>query len=200
MNAAQSKFLVSLALVTGLSGAANASIFLPPGTGPTPLPGATAAAEPDLAGVVLHDVLLPFHINNAGGALLFDGQLQNRVVKSTRTGRLHFYYAIRNTRPGLNGIVRALYTKSFAATPQAFADFRPDGLGTVKPVSAARNAGGGETIQFAFVPSATRLVGGLESRFFFVKTSAFNFVGGGLTYIQLTTGESVAVNTVVPTP
>ena len=190
--------IASFLFAVGTSGVGTASVFLPAGAGPVVLPGATSAAEADLAGTVISDKMIPFSINNAMGAVLFSGQLQNRVVRSSRNGFLHFYYSIRNTRPGLNGVIRSVFTRTFAATPNVFVDWRPDGLGQINPVTATRTSGVGDLIRFNFVPSGSALISGRESKFFFIKTKVANFVAAGQTRIQLTSGEAVVLNTMSP--
>lgn len=177
---------------------AYASVALVPGVAPVALPGTTAAAEADLAGVVVEDNVLPFSISNAAGALLFEGKLQNRVVRSSSTGDLHFYYRVRDTTPGLNGIVKNVVTTSFQAMPRILADWRIDGLGNINPVEASRSSGLGHHIQFAFDTSSNVLVGGAESKFFFVKTHAQKYKNTGKTRIVLTTGDSTVLKTFVP--
>ncbi len=197
------RLMIAPLLFACLSWQASASVFLPIGAGPLPLPGTTAAAETDLAGTVIHDKLIPFQITNGLGSLLFEGTLQNRVVKSSADGTLHFYYYIRNTRPGLNGIVGNVMTSSFATSRYLAVDWRPDGLGQVRPLMASRNAGTGNLVRFTF-PTAVAtaavgvLVGGRESKFFYLKTKVMNFKEIGQTRIQLTTGQFVTLQTMAP--
>lgn len=53
-----------------------------------PLPGTTAAAEPDLAGTVVSDKLVPFSAGSA--ATPVSGTLQVRVVRNA-AGKLSYY-------------------------------------------------------------------------------------------------------------
>lgn len=194
--------LGALAIVTGIlsyNSVSSASVLLPPGSGPTVLVGATAAAEADLGGVVLYDKLLPFTIRGPGGAVLFVGQLQNRVVQSSRTGTLHFYYRIRDTKRGLNGVMEELRTYGFQKMSPLFADWRPDGLGTVHPHTAERSPGAGAIIAFNFDPTGSMaLVSGMESKFFYLKTSAKRYVISGRTSLRLTSGQTVNLQTAMP--
>lgn len=179
--------------------ASSASVALPPGSGPTALVGTTALGESDLGGTVLYDKLLPFSIRGPGGAILFVGSLQNRVVKSARTGTLHFYYRIRNTKAGLNGIIKEVITNRFNQFPDLMVDWRPDGLGNVNPFSAERSPGAGTQISFSFNPTGSPiLVGGEESKFFYIKTKAKKHLLNGRTMIHLTTGEMANLQTAVP--
>lgn len=176
-----------------------ASVALPPGGPAIPLPaGTTAAAEPDLAGTVLRDALIPFTIS-VGGAPVFQGVLQDRVVRSSASGRLHFYRRIRDTRRGLNGVVRSVTIESFAASPRLQADWRPDGLGTVAPTTVQRSVGTGARVRFTFpVAPATALIGGRESRFFYLKGTTLTSSNAGRTRIELTNGASATVDTAMP--
>lgn len=183
-----------------ISAPAFASVALVPGLAPLALPGTTAALEADLAGTVVRDDLIPFRIVNAGGAALFEANLQNRIVRSTGTGRLHFYYRIRDTKPGLNGIVRSIWTDNFQASPRILSDWRQDGLGTVNPKLAERSGGVGQFLRFGFDTTVNVLVGGRESRFFFAKTSAKLFSDQGKTTVQLTSGEFAVLKTLMPIP
>ncbi len=115
-----------------------------------PLPGTTAAGEPDLAGVVLKDDLLRFEIKSATGAVLCAGRLQNRVVRSTKTGFMHFYYRLRDMRPGLPGQIVRVDTVDFRKPNRLLVDFRLDGLGVVAPSRASRNAPPGDRVTFHF--------------------------------------------------
>ena len=192
--------LTSFVVAVTLTGIAKGSVLLPIGGGPVVLPGSTAAAEPDLAGTVMRDNLIPFRVSNAAGSLLFVGELQNRVVRSSRGSVLHFYYSIRNTQAGLNGIISNVYTRSFAPTPTVAVDWRPDGLGQVNPLRATRSIGTGDLIRFNFPSTISALSGGRESKFFFIKTNVLNYALNGQTRIQLTSGESIVLNTAAPIP
>ncbi len=176
----------------------QASQVLSIGSAPIFLPGTTVATEADLGGAVLVDNVIPFRIVNAGSQVLFVGKLQNRVVKSSTTGNLHFYYRIRETQSGLNGIIKSVGSLSFQTSPRLLVDWRPDGLGQVNPIEAQRSTVNGALIQFNFDIADQVLVGGLESKFFYVKTFSKNYSMNGQTKIQLTSGESVILNTAAP--
>jgi hypothetical protein len=158
-----------------------------------PLPSSTAASEPDLAGVVLHDALIPFVVKDTLGRVLCRGRLQDRVVRSTQTGLLHFYYRIRGDRRRQRGRIRSTITLSFGLDTLSVG-YRLDGLGAVNPTSATRTA---DTVQFDFKDPL--LSCSAESRFFFIKTSAKTF-GPGQTALVLSSGQSVTLNTVAPVP
>ena len=193
--------LVSLAsLGLALFNSALASVAAIAGAGPTPIFGTTAAAEADLAGTVVVDNLLPFRIFSPAGALLFEGTLQNRVVQSSATGLMHFYYRIRDTKAGLNGIVKSVITRSYASSPRTMADWRPDGLGAIDPFQVERSAGAGAQLRFDFDTSADPLVSGQESKFFYIKTGNKEYKNNGQTRIVLTSGDSTVLRTLAPAP
>jgi hypothetical protein len=174
------------------------SAFLPPGAS-IPVPPTTAATEPDLGGVVLRDTLLPFTIKAPTGATLCAGQLQDRVVRSNKTGLLHFYYRIRDTKGP--GMLARMSTSSFPV-PALRVAYRTDGLGTVAPRMAARSAVPGTLVTFGFVTSPTvppfSCAQHEESRFILIKTTTKTFHPGGITRIYTTTGANAVVPTVMP--
>src|SRR5712692_6844483 len=118
----------SLALL-GAGAAMAVSVLLPPG-GSLITPSTTAATEPTLSGVVIHDALVPFKIATPDGHVLCSGNLQDRVVKSNKTQRLDFYYRIRDTQG--TGAVGRISTVGFGGLDLRVA-YRTDGLGTVPP-------------------------------------------------------------------
>ncbi|HEX8912852.1 MAG TPA: SdrD B-like domain-containing protein [Humisphaera sp.] len=178
-----------------------------PGGG-VPVGGTTAAARPELAGVVVRDALIPFTVtNSATGGLVFKGQLQDRVVKENATGTLDFYQRII-ADPGFTPLSSVDYVaRSVFSGWGTDVDFRTDGVGsaTIKPESASRS-GDGSSVRFAF--NSDPITGGQSSRFYFVKTNAkfFDVKGGtaigmgaqtlGSGSVKLTTAEPVAGGTI----
>lgn len=164
------------------------------------LTGTTAAATPELAGVVLEDKLLDFAIRNSAGAVIFKGKLQDRVVRSKKTGRLHFYHYIRNTTPGLPGAIASVSRAKFDKF-RTDVDFRLDGLGSIGPVGAVRS-GDGNLVQFIFAGHpgwGDRPVrSGSESRFFYAATDATKYARSGQTIIYATDGSRVGLTTYAP--
>jgi hypothetical protein len=169
------------------------SVLLPPGAS-LPVPATTAATEPVLDGVVIHDALLPFTIRGVTGAPLCMGQLQDRVVRSNRTGLLDFYYAIRSTNgPGsIARIVAGSYGKL-----ELRVAYRTDGLGTVPPRVAARS-GPGPLVAFQFTDPPLSCARHQESRFMLLEAPVKAYIAGGATQIVATTGASTVVHTVEP--
>ena len=181
-------------MLLGVTSALAVSLLLPPG-GVLATPPTTAATEPDLPGVVVHDTLVPFTIKTQGGAVLCAGYLQDRVVRSTKSGQFHFYYRIRNTRgPGAIG---RMVTASFATTALRVA-YRTDGLGMVPPRIASRSIVPGALVTFELTDPPLSCAQHQESRFILIKTSVTAFHPGGATRIFATTGDEAAVPTVQP--
>ena len=199
LKARGTRFLFLALLGLGVGSTGLASVALPPGSGPTVMVGSTSAAEADLGGTVIHDQLIPFKIVGAGGAVLYAGNLQNRVVKSTRTGDLHFYYRVRDTKGGLNGVIDAVRTHGFQQFPKIMADWRPDGLGVIHPHTVERSPGAGAFITFNFPPYGSLIMSsGAESKFFYLKTLAKKFTLNGHTMIHLKTGQMAHLQTAMP--
>ncbi len=172
-------------------------LWLTPGTWGA-VSGTTAAQLPELAGVVVYDRVRPFEIRDAAGILLFEGSLQDRVVRSTATGDLHFYYRVRDTNPALFGNLAIVDTRDFSGLFGVHVDYRPDGLGTEAPSRAVRS-GDGALVRFVFWPNP--ISGGEASRFCFVKPLGIDeFMEGGLVTLRLITGESVGLPVMMPVP
>lgn len=178
---------VRILFVWSCAAAAAWAVPLPPGA-TVPLPGSNEG------GLVIYDELIPFAINLPTGGPLFAGTLQNRVVRLNSTGRLSFGYFIRDTQPGLNGVVIAMDTIDFSGF-FTNVDYDPTGLGTVAPNQASRSASGA-TVRFDFL--APNLFSGQESEFCVIRTDADCFRDGGRTTIHLAGGFSVTLPTVMP--
>jgi hypothetical protein len=178
----------------GVTAAMAISVVLFPG-GSLPTPATTAATEPDLPGGVIVDRLVPFTIKNVDGRVVCAGNLQDRVVRSTKTGHLHFYYRIRDTKGA--GAIGRIATESFAGLPISVG-YRTDGLGTVAPRFASRSAWPGPVVSFEFVDPPLLCARHQESRFILIKTPATAFHKGGKTAIFATTGEATTLPTVQP--
>ncbi|HEX9963721.1 MAG TPA: hypothetical protein VGB04_01915 [Allosphingosinicella sp.] len=133
-----------------------------------PLAGTTAAAEPDLAGTVISDKLIPFTIASAAAPV--SGTLQVRVVKGA-AGKLAFYWKINNSASS-KGAVDTMSLPGFPKQPFD-SNWRKDGLGTVAPSSVEGAV--------SIIDAKTWTVGfrfkvpvkpGESSRFFFLRGSA----------------------------
>ena len=166
--------------------------------------GTTAAARPELAGVVIRDALIPFTITSSGGAVLFKGTLQDRVVRENVSGTLDFYEAIRTTGPGstiakLDSIIRENFA-GFATD----VDYRTDGLGApaIHPLKVTRSPTPGASLDFQF--GGVVVGSNQDSRFFFIKTNATSYTVNGITAIEMSGGVTAplsgAVRLVVAEP
>ncbi|MGZ3742329.1 MAG: hypothetical protein ACXWRA_00600 [Pseudobdellovibrionaceae bacterium] len=176
---------------------ARASTDLLPGS-TVRLSGTSAEAEIDLAGGVVIDKITPFKILSKTGELLFRGNLQNRIVRSSSDGSLHFYYRIRDTQAGLPGMISAIATQSFRLTSRVSTSYRVDGTGLVVPQYASRSYSG-EQVTFRFgLRGPWRFHAGENSKFFMIKTDAKHYNGFGYTRITLRTGQSVLIKTAQP--
>jgi hypothetical protein len=187
--------LICALMLLGASKALATAVLLPAGAN-LPAPATTAAAEPDLDGVVVSDTLVPFTIKAADGAVLCTGQLQDRVVRSNKTAELDFYYRIRDTHGP--GEVEQLATSSFENRLLRVA-YRTDGLGTVPPTMVARSAAPGKSVSFNFTNQHVSCARRQESQFIVIETGAKTFGAGSETQIVVTTGVKASVATVTPT-
>lgn len=147
----------------------------------TALPGTTVASRPELAGTVLEDLITPFSFEG------ITGTVQNRVVRSTATGTLDFYWKINVDTAATDVGVVALRLTNFGYDALTDADWRIDGLGSVAPGTArlfseANHPDGALNFLFGGNGVAT----GQQSRFFFLHTDAvayaqtasFDLLGG----------------------
>jgi hypothetical protein len=138
-----------------------------------PLTGITEAQRPALAGVVLHDATVQTSLGGGHG----EGEtvdLQLRVVRSSNTGLLDFYYRftpVANSAPAANAAaLNVLFNLS--GLELTYADFRIDGLGTEPPNDFANGVGGAGSFYFTFLHSVPI---GVSTRFFFVSSNAAQF-------------------------
>ena len=144
----------------------------------THLSGTTSAARPELAGLVLEDVITPFSF----GALNISGTVQNRVVRETVSGTLDFYWRIRVDPTSKDGDVGAFRLGGFGYGNIVDADWRIDGLGgspaytgrVFNPIGRPDGA-----INFLFPDPAVRpgdpAAGDTGSNFFFLHTNATEY-------------------------
>jgi len=192
-----------LTIAAGALGAVCAygqSVPLPPGSVGVPLPGTTSFAEPDLAGPIIADQLIPFTVvDNATGGIALTGTLQDRVVRETLTGHLDFYGRITITDFGNNlAAIDSIGKGSFAGF-NLNANFRTDGLGVQGPNTASRSNDGSEIAWYFESPLRLGALGGAsESLFFFAQTDAQNFDSNGsariVAYSLLNGGIDPTVN------
>ncbi len=185
---------VALTLISLLlnSHIAHATVLAPGGA--IALTGTTFAAEPELGGLVIVDELVPYQIfgSGVGNPLLYEGDLQARIVRSFLTDNLIFNYRLRGPTSGLNGIVSTLVTSDFAGW-DTDVEYRTDGLGDKEPTRATRSADGSD-VTFIFGNS---LFSSEESLFMHILTNAKAFTTGQTT-LTLTDGSNVVLSTYQP--
>jgi len=171
---------------------ADATLLAPGGA--IALSGTTAAAQPELGAVVLVDDLIPYQIfgGGVGHPLLYEGNLQARVARSTMSGNLIFGYRLRDPSGGLNGIMSTLEANNFAGW-STDVEYRTDGLGTKAPTRATRS-GDGSDVSFIFGNS---LFSSEESYFMHILTDSKAYTTGQTT-LTLTDGSSVVLSTYQP--
>lgn len=138
------------------------------------LPGTTAAAEPQLAGLVLEDKMTDFAIAGEG----ITGHIQSRVVRSV-DGTLDFYWRVFNDETSRGNIGNFRIGEFYS--PEYNANWRIDGLGDVAPTSAYMFGGayaGKGYVNFQFFDPASStglLTPGKSSMFMFLDTSATDY-------------------------
>ena len=165
------------------------------GSSSIPVPALTDAGDPNLGGVVQSDQLVPFTLQDANGDLECTGNLQERVVLSNNTGDLDFYYRVRDTAG--SGSVAQLSVSSFAGLSVGVG-YRTDGLGTVPPTTADRNAAPGDTITFDFSSHPISCAAQEESQFILISTTVTSFESSGQANIVSTDGSNFSMPGVMP--
>lgn len=165
--------LFGLLAVTPLLFAPKMLWSVPLAVGDNVISGTTSAARPELAGVVVEDVLTPYKFERSGKIL--KGEIQNRVVRSDVDGSLDFYWRIRPD-PSSTGEITAFRVGGFGSF-SLDGDWRIDGLGSVAP-EIARNFGTG-SVNFLFPDSGVGPAEDDSSRFFFLDTKATHYTQSG---------------------
>ena len=133
MSKLSCKALIATTLLAAVAGSAHAVLLNPGDT--QPLPGTTVAAEPQLAGVIEVDELLPFSFADGGGNI--SGTVQVRVVRSSVDNTIDFYWRIFNDANSSDGI-NLLHVGNFN-TSAYDVNWRIDGLGDVGPTEGLRH-------------------------------------------------------------
>ncbi|MBX3352414.1 MAG: hypothetical protein KF684_05725 [Phycisphaeraceae bacterium] len=187
------RFSITLALLC-VAGASAHAAPLPPGSNDVFLPGTSFAGQPVLVGPAVASATQPFQIFSGGGALLFQGELVQIVRRSNATNTLGFYYAIRNTVSGLNGVVARVEAEPFTGVA-VDANWMTDSVGLAMPNFADRN-GSGSIINYDFLTPP--FFSGAESRIFLAFTDATEVNDDGFVTIYLTGGESVTLPAFAP--
>jgi hypothetical protein len=141
--------------------------------------GTTFAAEPQLGGTVVEDVITPFAytgwLTDSGGPTpvtthgTISGTVQSRVVHAV-DGSYDFYWRV-TVDPGSFLSVLDLNVSGLA--PATFnANWRKDGLGSVQPGLISQASGGGVDWLFGLVSPSHQLGGGEQSYFLMLDTNA----------------------------
>jgi len=142
------------------------------------LPGTTAAAEPDLAGTIVQDDLVPFTIcctnsNPGGGPVDITGSVQERVVLAA-DGFYDFYWRVfvDSTSSAALGYFRL---GNFGALTASYnINYRTDGLGSTAPGSITRFSGSQANFyNYNFSPGG--IAPGSTSFFLFMDTTATSY-------------------------
>lgn len=202
MYATNSTRTIKLAATTlAITAMAMAAYAIPLGPGAAvALSGTTVAAHPHLAGVVIVDTLRPFSVV-VGGTTYF-GQVQDRVVKSSATGKLDFYYRIMLDKQTLQTemmrVLRASYPQSqTGAGISTDVDYRTDGLGFASPYGAMRSADG-VWVGFEYRGPVIGPGSANSTRFSFISTNATTFNAGGYMKIMILGSTPVTLHCYQP--
>ena len=183
--------LSAAALCAGLlmqSGAHAVALTPPVGSfADTALPGTTSAARPELAGLVLEDVLTPFSFNG------ITGTVQNRVVRENVGGTLDFYWKVNVASNATGAGIEAFRLADFGDSHLKDADWRIDGLGTVAPtIGRLFNAASYPTGDLNFLFGTPLTAAGQSSKFFFLHTGAKAYAKTGTFDLLCTSGSCIS--------
>lgn len=178
--------LIALAANNSLAAGPGKAQLLEPGAGQRiMLNPVTLVTEPSLRGTVIYDRLIPFECGKT------KGYLQDRVVKSKSTGKLHFYSGIRLTSaPDIKTVERRSFPKRVAV------GYRTDGIGYIGPQKASRINDKPDHIVFDF--AGTPVGPGEQSRLFFMMTTADRYDKKSYTTLSSYDGCVVSIQTTQP--
>ena len=169
---------ISVAVVLAWFTLSAHAVLLNPGDLAIPLPGTTVAAEPQLAGTVLVEELIPFSFSAGTGLGNITGQVQQRIVRSSVDGTLDFYWRVMHDADSAAAI-GSLRLGNFIS-PEYNANWRIDGLGDKAPDEADRFSGSYDSfVNFDFnvfsTDPADGLLPGQSSYFMFLDTTATHY-------------------------
>ncbi|MBB2484002.1 hypothetical protein H5407_02055 [Mitsuaria sp. WAJ17] len=145
------------------------------------LTGTSAAAEPQLAGVIIEDRSDAFSFSSASGTV--SGSIQSRVVRSI-DGTVDFYWRVVSDAGSADDLGSFRLGQLF--TSEYRVNWRNDGIGDVSPVNAHRFSGtmsGDINFNFQRLDTAGAMNGlgaGLSSYFMFLDTDATAYDFSGL--------------------
>lgn len=168
--------LVAAILVAAASGAG--AVVLQPDQF-VPLPGTDATATPSLAGTVLAHEVVPAAFPVGDGSRLVMAQVEAKVLRSTATGTLDFYWKVM-VQPHSEGWVQSFSLYDVMAA-QYDTDWRRDDAGGVAPTGAWLFPGDpAPTLQYSFTDAQRAGLGAGEQSFsFFLRTSARTYTRNG---------------------
>jgi hypothetical protein len=161
------RFVMAMLVITMVCSVAQ-GVDLAPG-GNVALWGTTVAADPNLAGVVQEDPIIPF-----GHRRAFRGRLQGRVVMSDNLGTMIFSPRVRdfNDLDDSGWQLVGIGIRGYRGW-STDVDYRTDGLGDIGPGSAMRSVNG-DVVMFDF--HADPVGDGNETYFVFALTDAPAYV------------------------
>jgi hypothetical protein len=165
------------AAVGSFGGAVARAGMIAPG-GSVSVSATTFAAGSDLAGTVLRDELIPFTVRGARGQSIFEGTLQDRVIRLDGGGTLVFAQTVRADRGFDRPVILDFLRRTGFAGHAADADFTASG-GDASPEKVFRSADG-DLLHFKF---DDKLFPGEATRLSFVRTESTAFDLGGDTQI-----------------
>jgi hypothetical protein len=143
------------------------AIVLQPGPNAVIPVGTTLALRPELAGIVLEDVMRPFQVLDEFGAPFATGNIQERVIQADSTGKLIFDASI-HIDWAAPGVAWDFLGRRYMGSFQSDVDWRLDGLGTVFPSRAWRAVP--DEVWFTPWPYVPQSSG--QTRFMFIATDA----------------------------
>jgi hypothetical protein len=208
------KFAQRLCLPLALAALCSSAWAVPLAADPgrTTLSGTTLALQPQLAGLVLEDRVVPFSFElpvllGIGGGTV-SGAIQERVVRSKVDGTLDFYWRVFNDATSKQPIGWVVVDNFLVSTYEG--DWRLDGVGQVGPKYGSHD-GGQVSFGFDEIFDIIRFGGvgpGSSSNFFFLDTQATSYSDTGTVALHsLCTGDvlrlclsgrSSALSTFVP--
>jgi hypothetical protein len=168
-------WLAVLLIGAAASQAARAVVVAPGQT--QALSGTTSAANPDLAGFVQSDPLIPFTIVDAVGTVLIQGNVQDRIVRSNNLGTLIFGPRVRDlVAPSGDAWIVGLRVEGYAGVSTDI-DFRTDTSPNIGPDEVSRSAPSGSLLFFSYDPNI--IVPPDEALPLSILTNATESVGAG---------------------
>lgn len=166
--------LIAAVLVCAASSAS--AVVLTAGV-PTPLPGTTAALQPQLAGIVLEDMTKDFSFSTNGGTI--SGTVQSRVVRSTLDGTLDFYWRVVSDTFS-SGAMQSFRIGNFF-TSSYDADWRIDGSGNTAPLRGLLFAGPDGQVNYEFgSQQGEGIAPGSDTYFLMMDTNATTYAMTGV--------------------